>query len=326
MCVALPALYGYHLQGLIPSDVMSQISPALSNATVTDMMNIVDATTHCLLSTCDQARNSSICEADCSPTSLLVNSTTPSMEGISKCLSTLCGGSLAPALLFANADIAGIGVYISYTTQCGLALLAWLAWTTLDYLDTPASRAEHSRKPRRLSQQKEKVISGIVEFHKAQCFFSIPVMFAAMLSGIFHTNALNVYTLLPIALNSIAPLQLVFFMIVRHARFSRYLVLLTAFSWVLASIVYWTLYVQLTRNLGLPKSDIVLFNEQYMVSLASTPRCGGFSALAVCPSEIILAWNMGPLTKRIRHSNTVLGFGAGMRSASWLFLPSAVSE
>lgn len=111
VCLGLPVLYGYHTQDLIPSNVMSQINPSLSNATSNDMMAITDAVTHCLLSTCDQARDSSICKAACSSTSLLINSTTPSMEGINACLVTLCGSSpLTSALPFANADIAGIGV------------------------------------------------------------------------------------------------------------------------------------------------------------------------------------------------------------------------
>lgn len=169
---------------------------------------------------------------------------------------------------------------MSYFTQCALALLAWLALTTFEIAE---SRARDSHRPGRRLRQKERTVTAIVEFHKAQCFFSIPVMVAALFSGLFRKNPLNVFTLLPIALNSVAPLQLVLFMIVRCARFSTFLVLLTTVSWILASIVYWVLYSQLFSS---PSwfVDLPFVQSEYLLGLANDPACGGYSALSLCPS------------------------------------------
>ncbi|KIV84826.1 hypothetical protein PV11_00580 [Exophiala sideris] len=282
-CVALPSLYGYIKQGLISSDVRSRISPSLTNATLAVIETVTDAVTQCLSDTCDQVLHSTVCETNCSTSSLRFNSTSPSMWNISNCLSTICQ-SIPSVGGVTNADVVGIGVYVSYVSQCALALLAWSALTLLEIA---ISRARSPLEPG-LLHQKESIITAIVEFHKAQCFFSIPVMVATLCSGIFRSNLLNVYTLLPIALNSIAPLQLVFFMIVHYARFSRYLMLLTLVSWVLASIVYWVLYSQLTQPSPLEPLEGEYFLVEFTQSVTSTPTCGGSSALTICPN--IIAW------------------------------------
>lgn len=128
-------------------------------------------------------------------------------------------------------------------------------------------------------------MTAIVEFHKAQCFFSIPIMVASLFSGIFQQNSLNVFTLLPLTLNSVAPLQLILLLITHFAHFSHFLIFLTAISWALASIVYWTLYRQLLHIsiLIYENTQTSSFRDQVLLELARNPICGGGSALSSCP-------------------------------------------
>lgn len=113
-CVGIPNMYAYLNQGLMPPNVTDKITKLLPAVTQDDLLNITNSLTHCLIGTCDQARDSTACRQPCSPASLLVNSFTPSIRGISHCMEALCHTDwslpITSSLPFANSDIAGIGV------------------------------------------------------------------------------------------------------------------------------------------------------------------------------------------------------------------------
>ena len=112
-CLNLPTVYGYFKQGLLPANYTDSISryfpPTISD---TDLQGITSSVTHCLITTCDNARDHGACNSLCPPVQLLINSTTPSFDGVSNCLQTLCNGigSGFDGLPYANSDIVGIGV------------------------------------------------------------------------------------------------------------------------------------------------------------------------------------------------------------------------
>lgn len=106
-CAAFPTLYAYARQDLLPSN--ATIIPAgINHLSDDDLRNITDTVTHCLITTCDQSQDPNHCASKCSPSALLVNSTTPSLQGISGCFDALCHSS--KPVPFPNADILGIGV------------------------------------------------------------------------------------------------------------------------------------------------------------------------------------------------------------------------
>lgn len=109
LCLNLPVVYDYFKQGILdPAYSQFFENNVPLGATRSDLQGITSAVTHCLLGTCDQARDSTACSSKCSPVAMLINSTTPSFQGVSDCLETLCAGSRS--LPYANSDIIGIGV------------------------------------------------------------------------------------------------------------------------------------------------------------------------------------------------------------------------
>ena len=88
-----------------PPDVLTEHFP-ISDVSIFEQIS-ASATT-CLVETCQQGRHPEDCDRLCSPTHLLVNNTTPSLQGQSDCLMALCSSRVA--LPFANADVSGIGV------------------------------------------------------------------------------------------------------------------------------------------------------------------------------------------------------------------------
>lgn len=111
-CLNLPTVYGFFKQGLLSAAYNGSLSGYFPDTvSVEALQTITSAVTHCLITTCDQSRDSQACTELCSPSNLLINSTTPSFNGVSECLYFLCtdynGHGGVP---YANSDIVGIGV------------------------------------------------------------------------------------------------------------------------------------------------------------------------------------------------------------------------
>lgn len=275
-CLNFPIMYGYYERGLLPTaydGFIEAFTP--ENVTSQHLQNITAAVTHCLIASCDNARDYVSCSSKCSPTSLLVNSTAASLTGVSACIESLCDGF--EGLLYANKDIVGIGVFSSYILQSTISILAWLFASVLDIVE----RLGSPRAKKVAADQREKLITGLVEFHKTQCFFSITLQIASLASGIvFGSNTLNTVMLLPVSTNGILPITFTFFLLLRYGQRSRYLSLLTAVSWILATIVFWPLRYHISAHDDIDREYNMY--KQFMTGLSASRACGSGSVQSVC--------------------------------------------
>ncbi|KAK5174670.1 uncharacterized protein LTR77_001752 [Saxophila tyrrhenica] len=92
------------------------------------------------------------------------------------------------------ADIGGIGVYASYITQVAIVLAAWLYSNALLFFTRRStsrklgqdSDQEHdqqtNRRARKAKLQYSALVHGLVEYQKAQCYFTITLQGASMLA------------------------------------------------------------------------------------------------------------------------------------------------
>lgn len=148
-------------------------------------------------------------------------------------------------------------------------------------------RKDKPRRSRVLTHE-EALVSGLIDFHKAQCFFSGTVQIASITYGIFKTNILNNFLLLPLATNGLIPIVLAYIMVIRYGRSSTYLAALTVVTWLLSSFVFWVLYNQL---IGITFSEEGVKNPQlyyqFMLQSSANPSCGGYSGLTLCPDRLV---------------------------------------
>jgi hypothetical protein len=70
---------------------------------------------------------------------------------------------------------------------------------------------------------KEELVSTLIEFQKAQCYFTIPLMIAALSSGLFSLDFLSSYALLPVTVNAFLPPVFTLILVHRYATRSWYL-------------------------------------------------------------------------------------------------------
>jgi hypothetical protein len=192
-------------------------------------------------------------------------------------------------------------VFTSYILQCGIVLLIALGFAITALLSL---RRKADNRNSKIVKRKEALISGLVEFHKAQCYFSSTIQIASLASGIFSINVLNNFLLLPLATNGLLPVVLAYVMIIRYGRSSTYLTILTLMTWILATLVLWTLYRKLIP-VDWSKSDQAnsQIYYQFMFDLSANPSCGGSSALAVCPESLVLG-----LDKVLAAARRIHGF------------------
>lgn len=109
-CANVPAMAGYLSQDVLEQNISSSIGAHVSREASGDQLKgVTSAVTDCLTSTCRNARNKSRCRDPCSAVNLLINNTTPSVQGVNSCLYSLCDGGYN-SLPYADADIVGIGV------------------------------------------------------------------------------------------------------------------------------------------------------------------------------------------------------------------------
>ncbi len=109
ICLAAPSMARSIHNGLIPEAEANVLRPYFPSVDEVALQIVASTTTHCLTSTCDQSRelDSIRCDSLCT-TSMLINSSTPSLPGVNNCLAELCSSD--EAIPFANQDVIGIGV------------------------------------------------------------------------------------------------------------------------------------------------------------------------------------------------------------------------
>lgn len=118
VCASLSNMIDYRNQSLLGPNIRSKVEDYVPTKASSDQLkNISRATTDCLTATCQNARDVDHCSYNCSAVNLLINSTTPNVEGIHQCLHALCTGNQT-SLPFADADVVGIGVCYDKTVQC----------------------------------------------------------------------------------------------------------------------------------------------------------------------------------------------------------------
>ena len=111
-------------------------------------------------------------------------------------------------------------------------------------------------------------------------------MIAALTYGIYETNMLVTYMLIPLAMNGVLPIAFAYLLLVYYNQPSAGIALLTVTVYILSSVVYWSLYAYLIP-IGSKTTQYDVY-EQFMYKLSSIPACGGYSALAVCPENMVL--------------------------------------
>ena len=168
----------------------------------------------------------------------------------------------------------GSQVTISYIIQSILVLLCWLGLAT--------SSAVSYKLPHH-TESSEKAMDVFLEsldgFLKAQCYFSIPIAAATLLTDVFHLDPLNGYGFLPVAINGFLAQTFTLLQLHRHKRFSWYLSFLVFISWLLSTIILWAIIKYLTaRPIGMQDFEFR--------SLSQIDSCGGSSALALCEQRL----------------------------------------
>jgi hypothetical protein len=149
-------------------------------------------------------------------------------------------------------------------------------------MSTPSS----SNPPRSHQQIFEDLV---VQFHKAQCYFSATLQIASLSYGIFETDMLVTFILIPLATNGVLPIVFAFVMLFRCGRATMDVTMLTVFTYLLASIVYWILYSNIIPiNAMMSDKRRYTAYQQFMYKLSAIDACGGYSALAVCPDNFVL--------------------------------------
>jgi hypothetical protein len=165
--------------------------------------------------------------------------------------------------------------------QCGLVALITCGFAVLAVLNLRRSETPNSSR----WKHKEALVSGLVEFHKAQCYFSVTLQIASLVYGPSQiNNVMGNIMLLPLATNGVLPIVFAYILIVRYGRTSTYITILTLVTWVLSSLVFWTLYRKLIPTHHASESWEVY--AQFLYDLSANPSCGGSSALAVCPENL----------------------------------------
>lgn len=136
-------------------------------------------------------------------------------------------------------------------------------------------------------------------FLKAQCYFSIPIAAATLVTDVFHLDPLNGYGFLPVAINGFLAQTFTLLQLHRHKRFSLYVSALVFISWLLSTIILWAIIKYLTAR------PIGTQDFEYR-SLSQIDSCGGSSALALCEQRM----GGSPLMYLFYHVVSKTGYGS----------------
>ncbi|RDW58667.1 hypothetical protein BP6252_13143 [Coleophoma cylindrospora] len=296
-CANVPALAGYLSQGVLSPNISSAVVSSIpQNTTAKDLMGVTSAVTDCLTETCRSSRASSRCYDSCSPVRLLTNNTMPSISAVNDCLYTLCTGG-DRSLPYADPDVIGIGVFSSYIMQCVFVFLLFVGFLIFTVVlrrrgtastgpgeaKTP-STTSHASNDQRFTKRMENFTTLLVEFQKAQCYFSGTLQVASLSYGILGTSDMLVtFMLMPLATNGVLPITFIYLILFHWNKAEISIALLTTTCWILSSIVYWILYASLIPiDSEAQKSRAY---QQFFYKLSAIPACGEYSALAICQNN-----------------------------------------
>jgi hypothetical protein len=258
--------------GISTGVVAQSVQPYFPLQRQSDIGQVSATLTSCLISTCDASREPENCIEACNIPNLYSATNSTNLTAVTACLSLICGNTCA--LPYANQDVMGVGVLVSYVIQavliiaCALLLLVAAGY----YL----FRARGETPPLSTDNQR-----GLEGFLAAQCYFTIALEIAALGSSPWDIDPLNGYALLSVSITGF--LCPIFTLMLLHSRGYRslYLGMLTVLSYILATVVFWTLYRNLSRHMGTTTGSDEALRELYQI-----PTCGGSSAIALCPQTI----------------------------------------
>ncbi|KAK4442383.1 hypothetical protein QBC34DRAFT_453141 [Podospora aff. communis PSN243] len=239
---------------------------------VTDIFRRVAlGVTACVADTCSQTRHPEKCSGACNLRSLLENDVREVdwEGGMLECVRGLCGS--ARVLPYANQDVLGIGVLISYYIQGILLLIAAAVVIAL------AGRVWLRAGDDVNSSVVRKLESPMGTFLTAETYFSISTAIAALIMSPRTIDPLNGYALLVIAVvGFLCPVfTLLLLRCLNVARVTRFGMGLTVISWLLNTVVFFLLLPKL-----LTFGDSVA--EDALKQLFSIPTCGDSSAMSLC--------------------------------------------
>ncbi|KAL8859002.1 MAG: hypothetical protein Q9178_004483 [Gyalolechia marmorata] len=287
-------------QGFIPPKEAAVLNPLFPPSTDDDLHRVCNGASHCLSETCEKSTNASRCAWECSPSQLLLNSTTPRLSGPYQCLNAICHGGVG--LPFGNQDVVGVGIpdnkqiTASYVIQSVLVLFSWLglaiaSWTSF-YKPTRSGSAEKAR---------EVFLESLNSFQQAQCYFSIPIAVTTLITDPFHLDPVNGYGFLPVAINGFLPQTFNLLQLHRYKRLSWYISSLTFLSWLLSTINFWAIIKYLSiERIGTRDAEFR--------SLSKIEACGSLNALTLC----IQAKGVSPLGWLFRTKLRSTAFGASL--------------
>ncbi|KAK4140201.1 uncharacterized protein C8A04DRAFT_32327, partial [Dichotomopilus funicola] len=191
-------------------------------------------------------------------------------------------------------------VFTSYVMQCLLVVVLWAGLAGFSWHNARRGRPDrppkepHQQHPNQpphdhpdKPKQQEQIgphfqawISLLLDSHKAQCYFGGTLMLAVLASDLFSTSFVTTFLVTPLATNSILPLIFSYLLLVYFRASTPATAILTTVVYVLASLVYWVLYIRLRLPDGMTRDGMY---KRYRLGVSSLEACGEFSGLAVCP-------------------------------------------
>lgn len=165
-----------------------------------------------------------------------------------------------------------------------------MGWRKIGRLNATKEAQEgpaEARGGRQTQVPRESWLRFLLEFHKAQCYFAGTLMIAIFVSGIIKIDVAMIYLLLPLTMNGVVPVVFAYIMLVYNRACSSAITFLTVAVYILSTVAFWILYINLR---SLVTTNDLTYNvfAQYMYGISSIDTCGGLSALAACPDNLLL--------------------------------------
>lgn len=283
-CVNVPSIFNALNNNVLTGDFADSAQRFLgsNNGSAPDVPSITNTVTDCLSSTCRNSRGKDDCYYNhCSPVRLIGSDGVPNITAIDGCLDQLCSSGYN-ALPWADADVVGIGVWVSYLLQCIFLVVLYFGFIGFRGYNVVKKKRKTTQKSSVRHQESWSDLT--LEFHKAQCWYTATLMIASYAYGIFEPDMLVTLMLIPLSINGILPVIFAYTLLVYFWKSSIGITILTVVVYIMANVTYWTLYMRLipiTSNV-----DNQLVYQQFMYKMSAIPACGGYSALSVCPNTL----------------------------------------
>ena len=206
-------------------------------------------------------------------------------------------------------------VFSSFIMQSAIALLSAIALGLITYRPSSRSAAKFHI---------ESFVAALVDFHKAQCYFSSTIQVTALLLYsqrlpkfqpwahqlvVQNLDILDIFELGMLATGALIPINLVSYLVAKHGRQSWYLIFLAAVTSILgtATLASWTRFSTFEHN------DNVEFDPS---AFPNSARCFGATTASI--DTLVTTW-CGQRESQLQLQD------AFQSSAPWLWAPWTVS-